>query len=582
MEVLLLRDIFAILALSVIVILVFHRFQVPATVGFLFTGVIAGPHGLGLVSAVHEVEILAEIGIVLLLFTIGIEFSLKKLIQIKKAVFLGGTVQVLLTILVVAVFVGLAGFPFNQAVFFGFLISLSSTAIVLKVLQDRAQIDSPHGQTSLAILIYQDLIIVPMILLTPILAGKTANLAESLLMLTLKVAGVLVLTVVLAKWLVHGILFQVVKTRSRELFLMSVLVTCLAVAWLTSSLGLSLAMGAFLAGLIISESEYSSHAFGHVLPFRDLFTSFFFVYIGMLLNVNYLYSQPILIILVVISLLILKTAVAGFVGTLLGLSLRTALLVGFTLAQIGEFSFLLSRFGLNEGLISANTYQLFLSASVLSMAATPFIIASAPRLADWILKLPLPDRIIIGLYPVDATAEQKLSDHLVIVGFGINGSNVAQAARMSGIPYVIVEMNPATVRREQARGEPIFYGDASKEEVLSHARIEVASVLVVAIPDAVATERITELAHKLNPEAYLIVRTRFLQEVDQLYRLGANEVIPEEFETSIKIFTRVLDRFALPEGKVNRIIADIRAECYRVFRKSHSTENLQARLYKGD
>jgi len=244
---------------------------------------------------------------------------------------------------------------------------------VLKVLQQRAEIDSPHGQTSLAILIFQDIIIVPMILLTPILAGVSLNLGSSLVLLVVKVAGVVLLTIILAKWVIHRVLYQVARTRSRELFLLSILVLCMAIAWLTSSIGLSLAMGAFLAGLIISESEYSYHALSNVLPFRDLFTSFFFVSIGMLLNVSDLFAHPLPIFAAVIGLLLLKAVISGFVGSLLGLSFRAALLVGFSLAQIGEFSFILSKFGLDEGLITSEIYQFFLAVTVLSMAATPFI-----------------------------------------------------------------------------------------------------------------------------------------------------------------------------------------------------------------
>ncbi len=575
MEITILRDIVVILALSIFIILIFHRLRLPAIVAFLLTGIIVGPHGLALVSAVHEVEIMAEIGVVLLLFTIGIEFSFKKLMQIKKAVIVGGSLQVMLTILVSAGVLSLFNFPLNQAVFFGFLVSLSSTAIVLKMLQERTEIKSPHGQGSLAILIFQDVIIVPMILLTPILAGATGNLAYSLLMMVIKVAGVILFMVVLAKWVVHNTLFQVARTQSRELFLLSILVICMAVAWLTSSIGLSLAMGAFLAGLIISESEYSSYAFGQILPFRDLFTSFFFISIGMLLDINVLIASPVLVLSIVFCMMALKSLIAGFVGTVIGLSFRAALLVGFGLAQIGEFSFILSRFGLVEGLIAAENYQLFLAASVLSMAATPLIIAAAPRMADAIFKLPLPERIKLGSKDLQKPPQVGvMQDHLIIVGFGLNGRNVARAAKTADIPYVILEMNPTTVRRERLQGEPIIYGDATNDESLHQVNIEDAKVIVIAIPDAAATERIVESARRLNAGFRIIVRTRFIHEVERLYALGADDVIPEEFETSVEIFTRVLNRFDIAEDDIERFTADIRANCYRVLRRSHEDNSL--------
>lgn len=565
MDIQILKDFVKIFAIASVVLLVLHRIRIPVLVGFLFTGVILGPYGLGLIRGVHEVETLAEIGVILLLFTIGIEFSLKNLLRIKRAIFLGGSAQVLLTIFFSAAIVFLIRFPLNEAIFFGFLISLSSTAIVLKVLQGRGEIESPHGQTSLAILIYQDLVIVPMILLTPILAGATANVTTSIATLALKLIGVILLTWVLSRWIVHGILYQVVKTGARELFIMAVLVICFAVAWLTSSLGLSLAMGAFLAGLIVSESEYSTHAFSHIVPFRDLFTSFFFISIGMLFELNFLLASAPLILLIVISVMLLKSVIAGFVGTLIGLSFKSAMIVGFSLSQIGEFSFVLSRFGLNEGLISTNIYQLFLASSILSMACTPFIITVSPRLADFLSKLPLPKRIKTGFLPIAETIAEKMQDHLIIVGFGVNGKNIARAAKLAGIPYSIIEMNPVTVHAERKGGEPIFFGDASKEHILKHTSVETAKAMVVAIPDAEATVRIVELTRQLNPNLHLIIRTRLLKEVERLYNSGANEVIPEEFETSIAIFRRVLERFSVSPDQIEKYITELRSECYRKF-----------------
>ncbi|MBW2366158.1 MAG: cation:proton antiporter, partial [Deltaproteobacteria bacterium] len=274
MEIPLLNDIVVIFGLAIAVLFICHRLRVQAVVGYLLTGIFVGPYGFGLVKAVHEVEILAEIGIVLLLFTIGIEFSLKKLLQIRKSVLMGGSLQVLLTFLATLFIAMRFGQVFGEAVFIGFLVALSSTAIVLKLIQERAEVDSPHGRTILGILIFQDIIIVPMILLTPLLAGATGNLGESVLILLAKGIGIILLVMVGTKWIVPQVLYQITRTRNQEIFLLSVVVICLGVAWLTSKAGLSLALGAFLAGLIISESEYSHQALGNILPFRDVFTSF--------------------------------------------------------------------------------------------------------------------------------------------------------------------------------------------------------------------------------------------------------------------------------------------------------------------
>ncbi len=566
MEIPLLKDILILFGLAIAVLLICHRLHVPSIVGFLLTGILAGPHGLRLISAVHEVEILAEIGIVLLLFTIGIEFSLGNLLKIRKSVLMGGSFQVLLTIMVTYLISMQIGLGFAQSVFVGFLVSLSSTAIVLKLIQERAEVDSPHGRTTLGILIFQDVIIVAMILGTPLLAGATGNLGESILIIIAKGIGIILLVMVGGKWIVPQVLYQITRTRNRELFLLSVVVICLSVAYMTSSAGLSLALGAFLAGLIISESEYSYQALGNILPFRDVFTSFFFVSIGMLLDVGFLFHRPGIIVLIALCVLVLKSIIAGSVTILLGFPLRTGTLVGLALSQVGEFSFILSKTGIEHGLLSGNIYQMFLSVSVLTMAATPFMIAMAPRLADLALRLPLPKRLKSGLHPVQGIKEAGKTDHLIIIGFGVNGTNVARAAKAGGIPYVIIEMNPETVRSEQAKGEPIYYGDATQEAVFQHANIKGARITVVAINDPTATRRITEIARRLNPIVYLIVRTQYLQEMEPLYDLGANEVIPEEFETSVEIFTRVLAKYLVPKDEIERFVAEVRSDGYEMFR----------------
>jgi CPA2 family monovalent cation:H+ antiporter-2 len=566
MEIPLLNDIVIIFGLAITVLFICHRLRVPAVVGYLLTGIFVGPYGFGLVKAVHEVEILAEIGIVLLLFTIGIEFSLKKLLQIRKSVLMGGSLQVLLTFFATLFIAMRFDQAFGEAVFIGFLVALSSTAIVLKIIQERAEVDSPHGRTTLGILIFQDIIVVPMILVTPLLAGATGNLGQSVLVLLAKGIGIILLVMVSTKWIVPQVLYQITRTRNQEVFLLSVIVICLGVAWLTSKAGLSLALGAFLAGLIISESEYSHQALGNILPFRDVFTSFFFVSIGMLLDVGFLFQQPGTIALIALGILVLKSVIACFASVLLGLPFRTSILVGLALSQVGEFSFILSRTGVEHGLLAGNIYQMFLAFSILSMAATPFIIKLAPRAADIILRLPLPKRLISGFYPVPEIKVKGKKDHLVIIGFGVNGRNVARAARLSGIPYAIIEMNPETVRSEQANGEPIYYGDSTQEVVLQQANIKDARIVVTAINDPAATRRITEIIRRLNQKVHLIVRTRYFQEMKPLYKLGANEVIPEEFETSVEIFTRVLAKYLIPKDEIEALVAEIRSDGYEMLR----------------
>ncbi|MGB2697924.1 MAG: cation:proton antiporter [Candidatus Zixiibacteriota bacterium] len=558
----LLSDIVIVLGLSIVVLFVCSHLRIPTIVGFFLTGMLAGPHGLGLIKAVHEVEILAEIGIVLLLFTIGMEFSLKNLLRIKKSILMGGSLQVWLTFLAVFVIAMKLGQSFSESIFLGFLISLSSTAIVLKVIQQRAEVDSPYGSTTLGILIYQDVIIVPMMLFTPLLVGATANYGVSPLILLIKGVGIIAFVIVSSKWIVPQVLYQIARTRNRELFLLSVVIICFGFAWLFSSAGLSLALGAFLAGLIISESEYAHQALGNILPLRDISMSFFFISIGMLLDVGFLFQHPGLIVLIALGVLALKTFIAGFAATLLGFPFRTVVLVGLALSQVGEFSFILSKTGIEFGLLAGDTYQMFLAVSVLTMALTPVIIAFAPRTADFVLQLPMPARLRTGFSPVQEVKLPRKKDHLVIIGFGFNGRNLARAAKVRGIPYSIIEMNPETVREEKIKGEPIHYGDATHKAVLGRADIKDARVAVVAISDPAATRRIVELVRKVNPGIYVIVRTRFIQEVKSLRRLGADEVIPEEFETSVEIFARVLEKYLVPRDEIDKYIDEIRSEDY--------------------
>ncbi|HKK09815.1 MAG TPA: cation:proton antiporter [Bacteroidales bacterium] len=566
MELNLLKDVVIIFTLSVFVIYLFSKIKVPAIVGFLLTGVLAGPHALQLISNPHDIEIIAEIGVILLLFTIGIEFSLKKLKRIQRYVILGGGLQVGITVLITYLLVSAFGFSWQQAVFAGFLVSLSSTAVVLKMIQSSGEIGTQHGQTSLAILIFQDIIIVPMMLILPFIAGNEANLSASLLLFVGKAVLIIGFTYVGAKYLMPWALYHIAKTQSKELFMIAIMVVGLAVAWLTSELGLSLALGAFIAGLIISESEYSEQAFGNIVPFRDVFTSFFFVSIGMLLNVTYVADHLVFVLILTVAILLLKTMVAGFSAFALGFPFKTTVIVALTLSQIGEFSFILSKIGMDYELFSQDYYQAFLAVSVITMAVTPFIIRFAPVLADFILQFPLPKLVRHGLRDIPEPEHAVMTNHMVIVGYGINGRNVAQAAKFADIPHVILELNPDTVKDEQSKGEIIYYGDATQETVLRHASIEKATVLVVTLPHTGDVKRITDTARSLNPDLHIIIRTRFVKDMKVFYDLGADEVIPEEFETSVEIFSRVLAKYLIPRNEIEKMVAKVRADSYEMFR----------------
>lgn len=566
MEIPLLHDIVIIFGLSIIVLLFCHKIKIPSIVGFLVTGVLCGPFGLGLVKGESDVQTLATTGIILLLFIVGMEFSLKKILEYKRYFLIGGFLQVGLTVGAGYLIGLLDGRPIGESIFLGFLLSLSSTAIVLRVLEEKLESDSPHGRVILGMMIFQDMVAIPMMLILPLLGGQEIDLNMNLAYDIGK--GLLVLTAVLfsALKLVPYLLYQIAKTRSRELFLLSVLTICSAVAWATSSIGLSLSLGAFLAGLIISDSDYRAEAIGDILPFQDIFTSFFFVSIGMLLNVGFLFEQPLLILSVTISVMLLKACLAGISTYALGMPLRTVAITGIAMCQVGEFSFVLAKSGFEHGLGSDYHYQLFLAVALLSMAFTPSLLHYSTSIASLILRLPFPNKVKMGLHPPEPLQHHLHRDHIIIVGFGLSGRHLAHSAKVSEIPYLILEMNAETVKREKRRGEPIHFGDASHDSILLHANILEAKVIAVVINDPIAAGNIVATARKLNPGIYIIVRTRYLKEMKIMHDLGADEVIPDEFGSSIEVFTRVLQKYFVPSAQVQKIISEMRIEGYEMLR----------------
>ena len=575
----LLREFVIIALLSIVVIYACHKIKVPPIVGFLITGALFGPSALGLVKEAHAVETLSEIGVVFLLFSIGMELSISELVRLKKPVFLGGTLQVGLTIGAFWLISLWAGISVNSSLFIGFLMALSSTAIVLKIMQQRAQIESPAGRISLSILIYQDLIIVPMMLAVPLLAGTTQADTGSLLFTAARTLGIIGAIFLLARKGVPWLLNKIVGTRSRELFLISVIGICLGTAYLTSLLGLSLSLGAFMAGLVVAESEYSHSALEGILPFRDVFTSVFFVSVGMLLDMNFFLTHLVEVGVVTLLVLTIKGIIAGGDTLLLGYPIRPAIIVGMAVCQVGEFSFVLAKTGLDYKLLSHDHYQLFLAASILTMAATPFLLSAGPILAErWSRKRHAPASC--SETDTDEAVADVLSDHLIIIGYGVGGKFLARAARESGIRHVILEMNPDTVRHYAAKGEPIFHGDATHPAVLQHLGIRNARVLAIVISDPAAIRGITEVARHLNKHIHILVRTRFLGEVSALKNLGASDVIPEEFETAIEIFTRVLSRYLVPRAAIERFIHEVRAENYEMLRQVELQGTSMAALQK--
>lgn len=564
-----------IMGFAILILTIFSKFEVPPILGFLVTGMLIGPHGLGIMDSGQNMELNAELGVIFLLFTIGVDLSLKELWKMKKAVMAGGTLQILCTTALSLIICTGLGFSPATSVFIGFLISLSSTAIVLKVLQDRNEVYTAHGKTSLAILIFQDLAIVPLILITPVLAGSSVNFEGTLPNVFLKGSLIILAFILSSKFLVPWILFHVGKTGSKQLFFVSIVFICLTAAVFTYSIGLSLALGAFLAGIIISGSQYSHQAIGNIMPLKDMFMSFFFVSVGMLMNISYLLDHLALIILATIAVIIVKLIAGVFVTFLIGCPLRTTILTGVALSQVGEFSFVLSRLGLEYSLLSEETYQAFLAVSILTMGVTPFLINASYKPADFIVKKASETasgmKLINGVYskPLynEEIVEPRMKDHLIIVGFGFSGKTISKAAKSAGIPYTILETNPETVQHEKAKGENIQYGDATFGPVLEHAGIKSARVIVIGIADFTVTRKIVETAKGLNPSICTIVKVHDLKEMKRLNSIGADEIIPEQYETSVEIFVRLLEKYLVPKDKIEKMVNDLRANGYRRLRK---------------
>jgi CPA2 family monovalent cation:H+ antiporter-2 len=412
-----------------------------------------------------------------------------------------------------------------------------------------------------------------MLLAVPLLGGQdivsftsiVLSLGSSLLALAL---------LVLAAWfLLPKFLKQVAHLRSPEAFLLTVVLLCLGMSWVTSHFGLSLALGAFIAGMVLADSEYSHQVTSEVLPFRDVFNSLFFVSIGMLLSLSALIANIGSVVLLVIALIVFKAVIIWAIVRILGYPQRIATMAGLGLAQIGEFSFVLAKAGQGSNLLPESDYQSFLAASIISMIATPFLISSAPRIGYFVQSI-FKDGSAADVEntedDIHLTSSGGLQQHVIIVGYGLNGRNVARVLRAVGVPYVILELNADEVRRAKAKGEKINFGDATRREVLLHAGVEQAWALVLAMSDAAAARRTVDLAHRLNEKLHIIVRTRYVAEITELYQLGANEVIPEEFETSIEIFSRVLHRYGTSRKVIEQQIARIREQGYEMLRSAAS------------
>ena len=566
-----LNEIVALFLVSVLIAYICYRIKLVPIAGFLIAGIIIGPNALGLVQDQALVDMLAEIGIILLLFTIGIEFSLEKLSRIRNAIFVGGGLQVLLTVSAVVGILFFFGVDWKVGIYTGCLVALSSTAIILGLFSEQGKTDTPVGRLSLAVLIFQDLAIIAMVLLVPILSGQSDSMTDLFFVLG-KAILLIAVVVLLARKIVPWILEKVAQTRRQELFLLTVIAICFGTAALTNLAEVSLALGAFLAGLVVSESHYSDHAISEILPLKTIFNAVFFVSVGMLLDLQFVIENPLLLLGVAAGVLLLKFVLSSISLLTLGYPVRIAAASGIVLAQIGEFSFVLERAGRVTGLTPAGFgevgSQTFIAVSVLLMLLTPLFLHISPNIGNLLAKTPLKHIGQKGKESPSDELHEDLEDHVIIVGYGPAGRNLARVLRESGIPFIVIEMNPRSVNEMHENNIPAIYGDASRTHILEHAQIRKAKLCVIAINDPSISPRIIKLANYLNPTIQVIVRTRYLSEADFLEKAGADIVVPEEMETTVRLFSNVLKAYMIPDEEIEQHIRELRAEDYEIMRGS--------------
>jgi CPA2 family monovalent cation:H+ antiporter-2 len=556
MENLFFQEILIIFLCSLPVAFLFHKLRLPVMLGFLATGALIGPEGLALIQEREQVAVLAELGVTLLLFFIGLDFSFDVFLKMKRASIQGGALQILLTILAGWIIGLMLGWGQAKSLLFGFILSLSSTAVVLSSLHSQHVLDSIPGRVSTAILIMQDLAFIPLLVMIPWLqrTGDTPLWIE-MGREGLEAGGLILAVYLFSKYLAQPFFLQIARTRSREIFVITVIAFTLGLAWVTRWLGFSFAVGAFLAGLILGNTPFRHQALAEIQPFRFCFLSLFFVSIGMLLNFDVLWGNFRLLLGLVLLLPLLKTVVTTGVLMSAGLPLRVSLTTGIYLGQIGEFSFLVAYSGEKFGLIDPSFYQLIIAVAVLAMMITPLMVVQAPRIAGLVSQFGLFRRLF---RQEEATAllekTRRLENHIVICGFGPLGQTFGGILHDHDIPFVVLELNPDTIEKVRRKKHQAFFGDGASEELLFEAGIEKAKLLAITVPDFLNAGAIIRQARRLNPDIFIITRAKFRNEVEKIYAAGADVVISEELEGGIEMARYCLLRLAIDSKEVQKYI----------------------------
>ena len=542
-----LRDLVIVFAAALVVVAILGRLRIPSVAGFIVAGALVGPNALGLIADVHRVETLAEIGVVLLLFGIGLELSLDRIRRLWRPIVFGGAIQVGVTILaVLGVAIAFGDRP-GHAAFLGCVIAVSSTAIVLRGLSARGELDAPHGRLAVGILVFQDLCVVPMILALPFLAGTGGTATEALLTLGAAV-GVLVGVMVAARLVVPALLGVASRTRQRDVFILAVALVCMGTAWAVSSAGVSVALGAFLAGLVVSGSQYRHQALADIIPLREVLASVFFVSVGMLLDVRAVGGQAVSIAGLLAAIVAGKFVLVFLTAAVMRLPLRVCVLTGAALCQVGEFSFILLRAAQGTGLVESSFESDLTVAVILSMLVTPFALALGPRIAAGAGRVGWLTRLLQVRIPAAEPAGETLSDHVIIAGYGITGQELAQSLETTDTPYVVVDLNADNVRLAASDGVPVYFGDVTSIPVLERLGIADARELVVSINDPEASARAVQAARRCSRDLPIIVRTFYVEDIGRLLASGATQVVAGEAEAAAEVASRVLRSIgAVPE-----------------------------------
>jgi len=554
-----LTELVLLIAIAAAGMALFEWLRLPAIAGFLVMGALVGPGGIGLVSDPEQVRLLAEFGVVFLLFEIALELPADRLWRLWKLSLVAGGLQVALTAALVGVGASLLGVSPRTALVLGLLVAMSSTALVMRLLSERGEVDTPHGQITIAVLLVQDVCIVVFLLSIPILAGAEPLSPLRFAAVFGRAAGALAVFFVVARILLPRLLAGAARLRSRELFSMIAVLVVLGAAVLAEGIGLTLAVGAFLAGLAVSSTPYGHQLFAEVIPLRGVLLGIFFTAVGMLFDPGIVMDNAQGVLLFAFAAMVLKAGIViAVLAVVLRQGLRVGILSGFSLAQTGEFSFVLAAAAVSAGLLNHELEQIFIAGSALSLVATPFLMRVAPVVAAQL------DRR--GSVSEAGSGPAHLSDHAVLVGFGLACRNVARVLRSLEVSYMAIEANAAAVHEARSQGEEVVFGDATRQVLLQRVGIGRSRLIVVAITDPIATRQIVALARSMNPDATILARTRYVREVDSLHVVGADVVVAEELEGTIDLVSETLRVFGTPAGAIERFTGELRREGYEMLR----------------